>query len=341
MQRTTIALDVHKSIFEIAVSQVPGRVESRQRVKRGRLLEYFAQQPAATVVMEACGSSHYWGRQLRDMGHDPVLLPPGEVRRYVRRQKTDKRDAKGLLEAHRNEEITCVPIKTVDQQMMASLHRLREGWKKTRTGRINQVRGILRELGIVIPVGSVKVVTRVRELLGEPCQQIPEGLRPSLEEACSEICELKRKADGVELQLKALAKQTPRIQHLMSIPGIGVLTATALVAIVGDLKRFRTGRHLASFLGLTPREHQSGSRRHLGGISKQGDRYLRTLLIHGGRSLLLAAKRKPGEDRLRHWALRIEDRRGYNKAAVAVANKLARIAWAVACENRCYRTLSV
>lgn len=339
MEPTTIALDLHKSVFEIAVSRVPGRVCERKRVSRGRLLQFFAQQPAATVVMEACGSSHHWARELLGLGHTPVLLPPGAVRAYVRRQKTDERDAKGLLEAHRNEEILAVPVKSVEQQGMASLHRLRSGWMATRTARINLVRGVLRELGITIPLGAGRVVPGVRQLLADSSSAIPISLRASLEEACSEIQALQDRARGVERQLKALAQETPAVLQLMSIPGIGLLTATALVSIVGDLKRFRTGRHLASFLGLTPREHQSGGRRHLGGISKQGDRYLRTLLIHGARSVLWAARSKPEEDRLYAWALRVQARRSHNTAAVAVANKLARMAWAISCEERRYRVI--
>lgn len=339
MQSTTIAMDVHKSVFEIAVSEVPGKIKQRKRLTRGRLLEFLSQQPKATVVMEACGSSHYWGRQVRELGHDPVLLPPSEVKRYVRRQKTDKRDTKGLLEAIRNEEILPVPVKSVEQQGLCALHGYRSSWMKTRVAQINMIRGVLREFGLLIPQGATKVVPRVRLYLAEAESSIPEMLRATLEEACSEILDLEQRIKGVEAQLRALSKQISAIQDLMSVPGIGLLTATALYAFIGDFGRFPTGRHLSSFVGITAREHQSGNRRRMGGISKQGNRYLRTLLIHGARSLLAAARRNPGEDRLRQWAVRVYERRGHNRAVVALANKLARIAWAVSREKRRYRTL--
>jgi transposase len=329
MKTTTIAVDVAKSVFEIAVSERPGRVMERRRLSRGAFLEFFAKRPPATILMEACGSAHHWGRQLGSLGHQVVLLPPHAVRRYVIGNKTDRADAKGLLEAKRNEQIKPVPLKTVDQQALAVLHRLRSAWLAARTARINTVRGLLREFGIMIPVGAKRVVPKVAELLADADSGLPDSIRPALNEARSEIVEFERRMRLVEHQLRALARQTPVIHKLRTIPGIGVLTATALVAFVGDIFRFPSARHFASYLGLTPREHSSGLRRRLGAISKRGDSYLRTLLTHGARSVLLRAKSRKQLDRLRAWALRVEQLRGHNKAAIALANKLARIAWAV------------
>jgi len=336
--KPTIAVDIAKSVFEVAVSKRPGRVAQRQRLSRKRLLPFFAQQPPATVLLEACSSAHFWARQLRDLGHDAVLLPPRHVRPYRQGNKTDRADAKALLEAHRNDEIRPVPIKTVEQHALAALHRLRSGWVGTRTARINAVRGILRELGITIPVGATHVVSHVRALLDDPDACPPESLRVSLLEACDEIRDLEEKIRSTELQLKALARQDQAVAYLRTVPGIGLLTATALVAFVGNVQRFPSGRHLASFLGLTPKEHSSGNVRRLGRISKRGDAYLRTLLIHGARSVLWAAKSKKEPDRLRRWALELEQTRGHNKAAVALANKLARFAWVVLNERRDFQT---
>jgi transposase len=263
------------------------------------------------------------------MGYDVVLLPPHAVRPYVLRNKTDRTDAKALLEAYRNEEIQPVPVKSVEQHAIAALHRLRSAWMADRTARINTVRGILRELGLVIPTGARQVVPKVQECLHDHDTEIPGILKPTLAEACSEIRELERRIRSVERELTLFARSNDLVRRLCSVPGIGLLSATALVAFVGTIQRFDTGRHFASYLGITPREWSSGSRRTLGRISKRGDVYLRMLLIHGARAVLVSAKRIQHPDRLRAWALRVESRRGHNKAAVALANKIARIAWAV------------
>lgn len=326
---TLVSVDVAKNVLEVAISHAAGRVSQRKRLSRNQFLKFCVQQEAATFLLEACSSSHYWGRRLQEMGHNVVLLPPHAVRPYVTRNKTDRTDAKGLLEAYRNEDIKPVPVKSVEQHAIAALHRLRSGWKAERTARINCVRGILRELGIVLPVGARAVVPKVQELLREPGCIIPGILQPVLDEACDEIQELERKAKHVELQLAAFARSNPLVGRLCSVPGVGLLSATALVAFVGNVQRFRTARHFASYLGITPRERSSGSMRILGRISKRGDVYLRMLLIHGARAVLLSAKRMKHPDPLRTWALEVEERRGHNKAAVAVANKIARIVWAV------------
>jgi transposase len=329
MKSTTIAVDLAKNVFQVTVSHYPGKVAETHRLSRGQFLRFFAERQPALVLMEACGTAHFWGRKIQALGHQVLLLPPGQVHPYVRRNKTDRTDTKGLLEAHRNEDIHPVPIKSVDQQMLAGLHRLRSAWMADRTGRINLVRGILRELGFALPVGARHLVPRAWAVLDAPDSELPAPLRLALGAALREIRDLEARVAEVEKQLRALACQMPVVKRLLSIPGIGLLTATALVAFVGDVQRFASCRRFASFLGITPREHSSGSRRRLGRISKRGDVYLRTLLIHGARSVLWAAKRYQRPDRLRAWALRLQQRCGHNKAAVALANKMARIVWAV------------
>ena len=331
MNSTTIAVDLAQRLFEVAVSEHPGQVRDRHRFSRERFRRYLGEQPPAAILMEACGSAHYWGRQAQRHGHRVVLLPPHVVRPYVVGNKTDRPDAKGLLEAARNDAARPVPVKTETQQAVAALHRLRSTWLGTRTARLNTVRGLLREFGIVIPTGARHVWPTVSGLLEDADAGVPGVLRAVLGETTQEIRELERRIGLVERQLETVAEELAAVAHLRSIPGIGLLTATALVAAVGDVQRFPSGRHFASYLGLTPRERSSGQRRRLGGISKRGDSYLRMLLIHGARAMLWRAKRKtaPVPDRLSAWALQLEHTRGHNKAAVALANKMARIAWAV------------
>lgn len=335
---TTIAVDLAKSVFQIAVSQHPGKVSESHRLTRGQFLPFFAERQPALVVLEACGTAHFWGREIQALGHQVELLPPHAVRCYVQRNKTDRADAEALLEAHRNARIRSVPIKSVAQQAVAGLHRMRSAWMADRKRRINQVRGLLRELGFTIPVGARHVIGAVTSLLQEG--QLPESLRPVVREAILEIAEFDRRIQEVEKQLRAVAVQMPVVKRLQSIPGVGLLTSTALVAFVGDVQRFPTSRHFASYLGLTPREHSSGLRRCLGSITKAGDVYLRTLLVGGGRSVLISAHRVKNEppDRLRGWALQMHRQRGQNRAAVAVANKLSRIVWSVWRNGTSYET---
>jgi transposase len=265
------------------------------------------------------------------------LLPPHDVRPYVRRNKTDRTDAKGLLEANRNEAIHPVPVKTIEHQGIASLHRLRATWLAARTARLNTIRGLLREFGVFIPVGAQHVLPRVRTLLVEP-MGVPTLLHTTLAAACDEIELLEANMRAVERQLAALATDLTDVTLLQTVPGVGLITATALIALVADIRRFPSGRHFASFLGLTPRETSSALRRRLGAISKQGDVYLRMLLTHGARSFLWHAKTATGPTALQQWAVRTEQRRGHNVATIAVANKLARIVWAVWTQQRPFST---
>ena len=224
MKDTTIAVGLAKNVFGIAISREAGKVSKQLRVSRPKLVSFFAKQSAAAVLLEACGSAHFWARTLRRLGHDVVLLPPHLVRPYRRGSKNDRADTKALLEAYRNEEILSVPIKSVRQHTLAALHRLRSGWLSTRTARINAVRGILRELGLFIPKGAHFVVPAISELVEDADSDLPDVLRPHLRDACSEIREPKDKCAGIEHELKALAKQLPEVQRLLTIPGIGLLT---------------------------------------------------------------------------------------------------------------------
>jgi transposase len=336
--RTVIAVDLAETVFEIAISHTPGDVAETKRLSRTAFQGFFRDREPVTVAMEACGSAHYWARELQAFGHTVELIPPHLVRPYVTRNKTDRADAKGILEARRNTEIRSVPVKTLAQQVIGSIHRFRSGWIGARTAQVNTLRGLLRELGLIIPVGVEKVVPTVRLLVEGADSTVPDGLRPMLALACDEIESLNARIKQSERELETIAEASPVVARIRSIPGIGLLTGTALAAFVGDVKRFGSGRRFASYLGLTPRERSSGMKQRYGRISKRGDSYLRLLLIHGARSVLGHATRAKSNDSLRTWAVSLNKRTKYNKASVALANKLARIVWAVWSRDTVYRS---
>ena len=228
MKTTQVAVDLAKSVFQVAVSRSPGRIDEQHRLSRGRFQRFFAKYQPVEVLMEACGTAHHWGRELEALGHTVSLLPPADVRRYRDGDKTDRADTKALLEAARNEAIDSVPVKTIDQQAITALHRLRSGYLATRTARINCVRGLLREFGVAISVGARYLAPRAREAIEDG--SVPAYLEPIFLDAITEVEELRRKAANIETQLKRLARHMPDATLLMRVPGIGVLTATAYPA---------------------------------------------------------------------------------------------------------------
>lgn len=333
MNSVTIAVDLAKHVFEVAVSTEAGRITERRRMSRTQFERFWSTRAPCRVVMEACAGAHYWGRRLQGLGFTVVLLPPHYVRAYVRRNKTDRTDCEALLEADRCAGIHPVSIKSEDQQAIAALHSARQQWMGTRTACINALRALLHEYGVQAPAGAAALLRKLPELLDPHEAALPSRVRLVLHGYAEEIAQLQRRIDALETELEQVARQTPVIASLMQIPGVGLLIATALYAAVGNVHTFKSGRHLASWMGLTPREHSSGGRRRLGRISKQGDAYLRTLLIHGARSALLAAARKQKAGRtLSHqeqWGLKLAREKPHNQAAVALANKMARVLWAV------------
>src|SRR5688572_14864052 len=318
MDTTTVGVDLAKSRFELAVADGECRIQQRACLTRTQFSRFFGNHPQSRVVMEACGSAHHWARTLAAQGHQVQLLPAQYVRAYVKRNKTDAADAGALLEAARCGEIRPVPVKSIEQQSIQQLHRLRAQCMGTRTARINWLRGALREFGFSIPVGARRGISAVRQALAAPEPSVPALLRPGIEDTLAEIAALEARSTGIERELARLTREDATVQALLAIPGIGLLSATALAAAIVDIQRFASGRQLASWLGLTAREHSSGERRRLGRISKRGDAYLRTLLIHGARAVLnaaqVAARRGRPLDRLRAWACVTTERCGYNKA---------------------------
>ena len=334
MNTTTVAVDLAKSVFQLAVADGTWRVVETHRLSRTQFERWLANRQVDLVVMEACGSAHHWARWLDSLGIAVKLLPAAYVRAYVRRNKTDKADACALLEAARASDIRPVRVKSVEQQALQGLHRIRSLWMGTRTSRINALRGFCREFGLAIPQGARTGVEVMARTLADPGSPVPALIRGSMKLLIEEIRLLEQRIAQLEKALTELAKHSPACTTLLSVPGIGLLTATALVAATGGtVAHFKDARHFASWFGLTPKEHSSGSTRRLGRISKRGDRYLRMLLTHGARAVLRAAAvaRQAGRpiDGLKDWALKVQGRANHNKAACALANKLARICYAV------------
>lgn len=340
MSSVIVAVDLAKNVFEVALSDAPGRISERRRLSRSQFERFWSGRSGCRVVMEACATAHYWGRRLHSLGFEVILIPPQYVRPYVRRNKTDRTDCEALLEALRCAGIHPVALKSEDQQAITAMHRMRSQWMATRTARINALRGLLCEFGLTRPIGAKRFLTELPQLLDEKKEQIPLRVRRLVLATYEEIRSLEERMDHVERDLKQVIREEPTLSALEQIPGIGVLTATAMYASVGNIHAFKSGRHLASWLGLTPRESSSGNRRRLGRISKQGDVYLRMLLVHGARSALLVAerRRRAGQQltKLQAWALERADSGHRNQAAVALANKMARIVWAVWTHERVF-----
>ncbi|MGH7472034.1 MAG: IS110 family transposase [Longimicrobiales bacterium] len=328
-----IAVDLAKHVFELAVATQSGRIAERKRLTRSQFERFWATRIPCRVVMEACATAHYWARYLIARRYDVVLLPPQYVKPYRRRNKTDRADCEAILEAYRCAGIHPVAVKSEDQQAIAALHRVRAQWMQSRTARINGMRGLLAEFGVSAPVGAKRFLKDLHPLLARVSAQLPERVRRTVTALWDEVRELEQRIEAIETELESIAADQPALQALLSIPGMGLLSATALFATVGDIHAFKSGRQLACWLGLTPREHSSGGHRRLGRISKQGDPYVRMLFVHGARSALNTARRldhggKP-LSQLQAWALQRARSGHSNKATVALANKLVRIAWAV------------
>ena len=330
-QSNLIAVGLAKDVFQVAIAKPRGKAFRHQRLSRHKFEQFLAKVDGATVLLEACGSAHFLAREAATAGHSPIILPAQFVRKYRLRNKTDRTDTEALIDAYRSERIDPVPVRSVDQQQIQQLHRVREQWRSTRTARINGLRGCLRELGHAIPTGPAAAKRHALRVIDE--EQLPHGLRVVFSELLAEINDLESKMKLAEQQIGALTRDNEDVALVSQVPSVGLLTSTALVACAGSPHHFKSGRHFSSWLGITPRECSSGDRRWLGRITKRGDKYLRMLIIHGARSVLARAKTlaRSGKpmNRLQRWALSLEKRVGHNKATVALTNKMARTCWAV------------
>ena len=336
-----VGVDLSKNVFELAVADAQWRVVERARLTRSQFERWFANRAVGLVVMEACGSAHHWGRWLAGLGIEVRLLPARYVRAYVKRNKTDAADATALIEASRADDLAPVRVKSIEQQALQALHRSRSAWMATRTARINTLRGFCREFGIAVSQGSRLGLEQMARQLADPASGLPELLRPTMRLLLEEIRLLEARISQLERELAQLARQSPACTTLLTVPGVGLLTATAMVAATsGEVTHFKDARHFASWFGLTPKESSSGMTRRLGRIGKRGDRYLRMLLTHGARSVLRAAtvadRQGRSVDELRRWALGVQSRTHHNRATCALANKMARICYAVLRDHEDY-----
>ena len=325
---TRVGIDLAKKVFHVTAVDADGAVVERKRLRRSGLQSYLALLPRGCVVaMEACGSAHHWARQASRLGHRAVLMNPRFVVPYVNSNKNDVNDADAIAEASSRPGMRFVGVKSVEQQHVQQMHRVRQMAVRNRTAQCNQIHGLLLEYGVAVPKGVGPLLRRLPEVLEDAENELSADARALLRELGDELRRLDVRVKQFDAHLVAVSQEMPACRRLMAIPGVGVLTATALVAAVGDAAAFRNGRQMAAWLGLVPRQRSTGGRPTLLGISKRGDRYLRTLLIHGARSSLRFASRRT--DRRSRWALAAEKRRGRNVAAVALANKNARTAWAM------------
>lgn len=335
MQVTTMGLDVAKQVFQVHGVDAHGKVVVRKQLRRKEVVEYCTKLPACEIGMEAGSSSHYWARRLSGLGHRVRLMAPQFVRPYVKTNKSDARDAEAIGEAVSRPTLRFVPIKTAEQQAMLALHRARQGFVKARTAQANQLRSLLAEFGIVLPQGIHVRLRAVPAILSDAENGLLASVRDLFTRLLGHVKELDRQVSELEQQIIQWHKGDERRRKLEKVPGLGPLTASALVATIGDAKAFQHGRQLAAWLGLVPRQHSSGGKTRLHGISKRGDIYLRTLLIHGARSVLRFAARHT--DPTTTWLNHLQRRRNPNIAAVALANKHARVVWARLAHDRDYK----
>ena len=296
-------------------------------LKRHQLAQTLAKYPATVIAMEACYSSHYWARQFEGMGHEVRLLPAQHVTPFVRGNKSDRNDALAICEAALRPDLRPVPVKTVAQQDIQCLHRFRERYVRNRTGLINQTRGLLSEYGLVAPLGHKAFCRLLREIGAPEHPALSPALKHQFIQIAEEYHQLTARLTEINQALTHIAQSSPLCRLLMSLPGVGVINATALYSALGNGSQFQSGRELAVWLGLTPKQASSGERHRSGGITKRGNRYLRKQLIHGARAALTRCRK--GSDPLSQWANALVARRGINKACVAMANRLARLAWGV------------
>ena len=333
MQAITFGIDLAKHVFQIHGVDARGDCVVKKQLKRDQVARYFANTPAATIGMEACCSAHFWARKLQALGHNVKLMAPQFVKPYVKNNKNDANDAQAICEAVTRPSMRFVPVKTVEQQAVLTLHRVREGFVQERTAYANRIRGLMAEFGFAIPQGNHHITQRIPELIEDASNELPGLFRRSIDRLLQHFKELDRQVHEMQQQIQEWHLHHEASRKLQAIPGIGPITASALIASIGDAKNFKSGRELAAWLGLVPKQHSSGGKQNLLGISKRGDIYLRKLLVQGAHAVINACCRKSQES---GWLATLLKRRNHNVAAVAVANKNARIVWALLARERSY-----
>ncbi len=335
MKITTTGIDLAKTMFQVHGVDERGKAVLRKQLKRKDVLSFFANLEPCLVGMEACGSAHYWARKLSALGHTVRLMAPQFVKPYVKTNQSDRNDAEAICEAVARPNMRFVAVKTAPMQAVLALHRARQGFVRARTAQANQMRGLLAEFGIVIPKGIGHIAKRLPEILEDGENALPGMMRELLERLGENLKDMDRQVGELERQIVLWHRENEASRKLEAIAGIGALSASALVATVGDAKNFKNARQLPALLGMVPRHEGTGGNVKLGGISKRGDVYLRTMLIHGARAVIAHIERKP--DHADAWLKKLLARRNKNVAAVALAVKNARIAWALLAHERSYQ----
>ena len=332
---TVLGIDLAKQSFQLHGINGVGKTIVKKKLARNKMAEFIAQLPPCLIGLEACGGSHYWVRVFKKMGHTVRMIAPQFVKPFVKSNKNDVADAEAICEAVQRPSMRFVPSKNIEQQDVQSLHGIRSQAVARRTAQANQIRGLLMEYGIIIPKGISYIRKEIPLILENAENELTMLFRALLNNLYDEMVHLDERIKTVEGKLNIVCRQNEACQRLLTIPGVGLLTATALVAAIGDIKAFKNGRELAAWIGLVPRQHSTGGKPTLLGISKRGDSYLRTLLIHGGRTVVRVADKY--QDRRNQWISALDKRRGKNISAVAVANKNVRIAWALLSNNTTYQ----
>ena len=335
-QITIIGLDLAKQIFQIHGADAEGNVIINRKLRRAEVLRFFEKTPPCLVGIEACGSAHYWAREIAALGHDVRMMPPAYVKPFVKRGKTDAADAEAISEAVTRKSMRFVPIKSAEQQAASMVLKTRALLVSQKTQAINALRAHLSELGIIAAVGAGKVATLIEIVRDEADGRLPRAARLALMEIADQIETLTRQIEKLEREVVAEARRDADMRRLATIPGVGAITAAATKAFVPDPAAFRSGRHFAAWLGLTPKPHSSGGKERLGRISKMGNPMLRSLLVVGATSVLRHARGKANAPR---WLIGLLARRPFKVAAVALANKMARIIWALLVKGGIYRKI--
>lgn len=334
MNIKTLGIDLAKNVFQLHGVDAEGKVVLRKKVLRNDLADLIAKLPPCLIGMEACGGANHWARKFKSFGHEVKIMHPSFVKPYVKSNKNDHNDAEGICEAVTRPSMRFVPVKEIAQQDMQCLHRIRSQLVQNRTALINQIRGLLSEYGIVLSLQVHNVRKRLPEII-EGNNELSVFSRGLFEELREDLVAIDKRIASCDAKISAVFKSDERCQKIAKVEGVGVITATALMSVAANPTVFKNGREFSAWLGLVPKQSSSGGKQTLLGISKRGDRYLRTLLIHGARAVVCRASTKT--DPRSQWVTQIKNRRGTNKACVALANKNARIIWALLAKNEDYR----
>ncbi len=322
-----LGIDIAKNVFQLHGVDTAGKAVLRKRLPRHKLTAYITNLSACTIVMESCGGANYWARVLQRSGHTVKLISPQFVKPFVKTNKNDANDAQAIVEAASRPSMNFVPLKQIEQQDIQSIHRIRTRVVKNRTALINEIRGLCLEYGVVVAPGAARVKSSLCTVIADSANELTPSSRESMQGLYDELVEVEARLKKLDAKIRQLCRLNENCKRILKVPGVGELTATAIVAAVPNPKEFKNGRHISAWLGLVPRQSSSGDKQILLGISKRGDRYLRTLLIHGARAVL--SHHKDAANDYSRWVAKKKSTLSHNKAAVALANKNARIIWSM------------